>query len=247
MYHRLYQQVYHRSSGPVHPGSHGTVAVTPLYRTASGVPGARSLTFATPGPWAVPCLPLLSSRGTDARRRSLRPRGQGYAPAPRLASLARPSEAGKLSLTIPSPLAIQGGADGGVLVRLCGGALIRVPLTAMAEWIRRIFSNNRAEPGVEFDLLMNGMIEDMEPVKTITEDRFRIRVFTGKIGNCDECGRRLHWLSFEFLHGQEWKPILSLDERNLRYVIVALRELIGFLKSEENAAPDRSIDFVEIA
>ena len=131
MYHRLYQSLYQRLSGPVQPVSSRTIAISPLTVPASGVPGARSLRFATPGPWPVPCLSARISRGTDARRRSLQARGQGYAPAPRLAALARRWRVVKPAFflsAIPSLRAIQGGVHGDVMVRFGRTALIRSPL-----------------------------------------------------------------------------------------------------------------------
>ena len=126
MYRRMYQSLYHRPSGPVRPTGNAIVVVSPLRMPASGVPGARSLRFATPGPWPVPCLSARTSRGTDARWRSLQARGQGCAPAPRLAALARRWRVVKPVLfrsAIPSPRAIQGGVRGGVCGAVRWGGL----------------------------------------------------------------------------------------------------------------------------
>lgn len=146
MYHRLYQRPYQCQSAPVHPTAESTVRVRLSAGPVYGVPGARSPTFATPGPWAVPCLVLLLSLGTDARGRSLRPRGQGYAPAPRLAVLARRWRVVKPApccLAIPLPLATQGGAGGDVW-RIPADAAYSFPPFPMPKWTRLRFGRMAA-------------------------------------------------------------------------------------------------------
>jgi len=70
---------------------------------AWGCKGLAPLRFASPCPSAFPCLTARTSRGTDARRCSLRLKGKGNAPAPlrsfaaQAARIARRWRGGKLS------------------------------------------------------------------------------------------------------------------------------------------------------
>lgn len=97
MYQRLYHGVYQGPSGPLHPPRLQGFR----WKSLSGASfrGARgSLPFRR-DPWPlVPPVPVRSfaSRGTDARCGSLGTRGQGSAPAPRLA-LARPTRDASVS------------------------------------------------------------------------------------------------------------------------------------------------------
>lgn len=125
MYKCLCLCLYQRPSGPVHPSFLKVHIASPLAVPTSGVPGAHSLSFATPGPLPVPCLSAPASRGTDAHRYSLQAKGQGYAPAPRLAALARRLRVVKSALFpahFPAPRATQGGAlDDDRLKGIIGG------------------------------------------------------------------------------------------------------------------------------
>lgn len=175
MYQRLYQCLYQRPSGPVHPALMSIVAASPLLKPASGVPGARSLPFATPGPSAVPCPSAPTSRGTDARYGSLRLKGQGYAPAPRLAALARRCRVVKpalFPLAIPSPRAIQGGVRGGVLVRFATLVLFPLPimddtqetigLTELLEEVNRDLEELRKKHSSDYNIRNITMWWDLE-------------------------------------------------------------------------------------
>ena len=175
MYRRMYQSLYHRPSGPVRPASTAVVAVSPLRMPAYGVPGARSLRFATPGPWPVPCLSARTSRGTDARWRSLQARGQGCAPAPRLAALARRWRVVKpllFPLAIPSPRAIQGGVRGGVLARFALLFLFPLPimddtqktigLTELLEEVNRDLDELRKKHSSDYNIRNITMWWDLE-------------------------------------------------------------------------------------
>lgn len=81
LYHRLYQC----PSGPVHPHTNRRIDATHDESQAYGVPGARSLSFAAPGPMCAEVSPLASARIVPYRVAPARFRawGQGRALAPR--------------------------------------------------------------------------------------------------------------------------------------------------------------------
>ena len=248
MYHQVYQRVYQHPSCPVQAGSKEPVAVSPYLGPAWVARGLDSLRSSAPCPSPVPCpsAPCVAGHG----RSLLLATGEGQGPRPLQPgslALARPLRAVKLApSTIPSPSAAQGGAGVGDLVRLFGGAFIRVPFPAMAEWIHRIFPKKRSE--LEFAPFFYDTVDGIEPIKTITRNRFRIRVFRCKEDACEDCGRKLHWLSLDLRLDDEWESILVLDERNVQHVFWALMDLFEFLKHEEKNAsvPHRSADSLEV-
>ncbi len=220
MYRRLYHRLYHRPSGPVRPASDALVAVSPLGMPVSGVPGARSLRFATPGPWPVPCLSAPSSRGTDARRRSLQARGQGCAPAPRLAALARRWRVVKpalFRLAIPSPRAIQGGVRGGVFGAVHEDRLYSVPLASM---FGRKKSAGRESPADE-------RLENLPVVAEIVRDDWKVVAREFRI----PCGHAGYWLEALWYDAsnERWFQLGLFREVGLQTVIDLMQEALNGL------------------
>jgi len=220
VYQRLYHCPYQRPSGPVHPQGKRTVAATPCGRPTSGVPGACSLRFATPGLLPVPCLSAPSSRGTDAHQGSLQARGQGYAPAPRLALLARRFRVVKsalIPLAIPSPRAIQGGVRGGVFGAIRKNRLYFVPLTFMNG---RKKSTDRGSPTDE-------RLENLPVVADIVRDDHKVVAREFRI----PCGHAGFWLEALWYDAakEHWFQLGLFREVGLQTVIDLLQEALNGL------------------
>jgi len=202
-----------------------------ISRASFGVQGAFVAPLLNPLPFRHPRQTARNiSPGRDARYASLYRKGKGYAPAPRLASLAQLAYSDQRSST-----AIQGGAvdDSWRLYRddLC----LFLPFT-MLGWIHQFFkSPKESPPDPAFHLVQQGRIESDRAVKTFRHDRFRIRLFRDKDGTCDCCGRRLFWVSLDFRQGA-WESILTLDERKLPHVMESLNELQQYLEKETEKA-----------
>ncbi len=220
MYQPLYQCLYRCPSGPVHPNRRIALAATPCSKPTSGVPGACSTSFATPGPLPVPCLSAPSSRGTDARWRLLQAKGQGYAPAPRLATLARRFRVVKSALfhlAIPSPRAIQGGARGGVFGAIQENRLYFVPLTSM----------NGHKKSTDRDSRADERLENLPVVAEIVRDDWKVVAREYRI----PCGHAGFWLEALWYDAakERWIQLGRFREVGLQTVIDLLQEALNGL------------------
>ena len=221
VYQRLYQSLYQRPSGPVQPVlQHGLSPQVLCIVPTSGVPGACSLRFATPGLLPVPCLsaPIVAGHGRSPPFAT--GKGQGYAPAPRLASLARRFRVVKSALlSVGHSIAA---CHSGWRTRRCFGAIHENRLY----FVSLTFMNGRKK-STDRDSPTDERLENLPVVAEIVRDDYKVIAREFRI----PCGHAGFWLEALWYDAakERWFQLGLFREVGLQTVIDLLQEALNGL------------------